>query len=301
MRATSVLSSLGYSGLRAVGFPALARRIRGGGAILCYHNVVRERHNPRLGGDPALHLPVDDLEAQVSWLARQYSVIPLREMVTRIEAGRSLRGTAALTFDDGYRGVGELAIPVLRRLRLPATMFIVAGAAGTDLPFWWDHPAVVARIDDRRRGHWLRTLGGDRARILAAVGANGERPPTPFLPAGWASLLAASTQGIDLGAHSFNHHTLTALTDEELAADLVACREEIARRTGLVPEILAYPYGIWDARVRAAARRAGYRAAVTLDRGVNTPKTDPWSLRRVNIPAGIGLAAYECWVAGVRP
>lgn len=301
MRATSVLSSAGYAGLRAVGFPALARRLRPGGAILCYHNVVRERHASGPSGDPALHLSVEDFEAQIGWLTRRYSVIPLREMVTRIESGRSLRGTAVLTFDDGYRGVGEVALPVLSRLGLPATLFVVAGAPGSDAPFWWDHPDVAARIDDRRRDHWLSTLRGDRARILAAAEATAAAPPSAYLPGGWASLLAASTQGIELGAHSFGHHTLTTLSDEELAADLITCREEIERRTGIRPENFAYPYGLWDARVRAATRRAGYRAAVTLDRGINTCRSDLWSLRRVNIPAGISAAAFECWVAGIRP
>src|SRR6476620_5774425 len=47
-------------------------------------------------------------------------------MVARIRAGRPLQGLVALTFDDGYRGVFESALPVLRDLGLPATVFVIA-------------------------------------------------------------------------------------------------------------------------------------------------------------------------------
>lgn len=301
MGATSVLSSMGYRGLRALGVVSLGRRLQRGGTILCYHNVLRRSDTPALG-DPGLHLAVERFDAQMRWLARHYRVVPLREMVARLRAGRSLRGIAALTFDDGYAGVLTHAVPILRELRLPATVFVVAAAPTVRNSFWWDHPAALRATGEAERDRRLRELRGDQDAILRTLAAAPEREQVPELrPAGWGALLAATVDGIEIGAHSLHHRSLTALTPEELDADLTECRQVIARHTGVLSESFAYPYGLWDRGVRDAVRRAGFTCAVTLDRGSTTARTDPWALPRVNIAAGLEPAAFESWVAGVRP
>jgi hypothetical protein len=67
------------------------------------------------------------------------------------------------------------------------------------------------------------------------------------------------------------------------------------------PEYFAYPYGLWDERVKDAVRAAGYRAAVTLDPGLNRAHADPWALCRINIPAGLGDAGFRAWTAALNP
>jgi len=73
----------------------------------------------------------------------------------------------------------------------------------------------------------------------------------------------------------------------------------IARETHVRPEFFAYPYGLWDQRVQRAVQAAGYRGAVTLDRGLNRVGADSWTLRRVNVPAGIHESAFQAWVSGL--
>jgi len=91
------------------------------------------------------------------------------------------------------------------------------------------------------------------------------------------------------------------LYDAELEREIKTAAEIIYTRTQAEPAAFAYPYGIWDPRVRRAVRATGYRAAVTLDYGLNTSATDLWSLRRLNVPASISQAAFAGWAAGVRP
>jgi len=79
----------------------------------------------------------------------------------------------------------------------------------------------------------------------------------------------------------------------------VESRDVIRRRTGVTPEFFAYPYGLWNDRVRDAVRSAGYRAALTLDGGLSPATADPWALPRLNVPAGIEEAAFRAWTAGL--
>jgi len=294
-----MLSSLYYSALRGTGLTALARRLRNGALILCYHDVVSAGSSE---GDPAVHLPVERFTRQLRWLRDHYTVIPLLELTARLAAGASVRGVAAITFDDGYTGTFTLALPVLRQLGLPATVFVVAEAPGQLEGFWWDHPVVAAAVTPERRQGWLTELRGDAQLITTALGAgSAPAPPPTHVPAGWDFVAAAAAAGIDIGVHSATHRTLTMLDDAELEREIKTAAEIIYTRTQAEPAAFAYPYGIWDPRVRRAVRATGYRAAVTLDYGLNTSATDLWSLRRLNVPASISQAAFAGWAAGVRP
>src|SRR6267142_5683292 len=136
-----MLASLAYRALRACGVLALARMLRSDGVILCYHNVVADGEGaPGNGLD--LHMPRTNFERQMLWLRRHYEVVSLEEFVARRAGGESLRGVAAVTFDDGYAGVFAHAWPLLQQLGLPATVFVVAHAPEARAEFWWDHPAV---------------------------------------------------------------------------------------------------------------------------------------------------------------
>ena len=102
------LASLYYHTLRHSGLVALARRLRRGGVILCYHNVVPDADAPRAPGG-GLHMALATFERQLRWLAAHYTIVALDEIVDRVERGRPLHRVAALTFDDGYAGVFDCA------------------------------------------------------------------------------------------------------------------------------------------------------------------------------------------------
>lgn len=276
------------------GLPAINRRLLDAGLILCYHNVVAADSRPL--GDPALHMPRDRFEQQIRWLVAHYTVIGLSEFVDRLSAGKSLRAVAAVTFDDGYAGVFEHAVPVLQAAGAPATVFVV-GTAGRRLGFWWDQSSIVEAINPALRREWLNTLRGDETAIVR--GHTHADLPASHRPAEWRLVRAAVQSGITLGAHSVTHRSLPTLSDAELEFEVVSGRAMIERATGTRPDFFAYPYGLWDYRVRSRVRLAGYRAGLTLNAGLNRPFADPCSLRRLNVPAGITSAAFESWAAGL--
>lgn len=299
-----MLGDLFYGTLHGTGITALARRLQNGALILCYHNVVPRPAGEAPFGDSGLHLDRDEFAAQLHWLKDHYTVVPLRDVVSRVQAGRSVRGLAAITFDDGYTGALTCAWPLCLGLGLPATMFIVAGASGHPGGglFWWDHPAARDAGSPAVRNRRLLALRGDRSVILndARAGAVPHVPGT-HLPADWSVIAAAAAAGLDLGAHTISHRTLTRLDDADLGREIEKSGELIAEHAGVRPDFFSYPYGIWDTRVREAVRRAGYGGAVTLDYGLNTAGTDVCALRRINVPASISPRAFATWAAGMRP
>lgn len=293
----SVVSDAVYGALRFSGLNRLLRYRRAGAVALCYHNVVARRSGQ---GDPGLHLASDAFRAQMRWLASRFEVVPLGTLIDRARRAQSLRGMATVTFDDGYRGVRDHALPILQELGLPSTIFVTVDGSATGRAFWWDHPALAAAAasDAAERVRLLETERGDRDAIFAARRLEEAPLPQDLLPMSWAELRHVGPD-VTIGAHSVSHRNLTSLDDTALAAELGDSAGAIERELGTRPTEFAYPYGRWDSRVREATKRARFSGAVTLgeldvDRG-----SDPFAIPRINIPASLGLSAFEAWVSGL--
>src|SRR2546425_2895988 len=163
------------------------------------------------------------------------------------------------------------------------------------------HSAATARLLGSR------TLRGDGAAIGESLAlanrppANRPSPPRSCTPATWTTITAAARSGLQLGVHSATHRSLPVLDELELKHEVVESRAIIRSRTGVTPEFFAYPYGLWNDRIRDAVCTAGYRAAFTLETGRQARTNDPWALPRVSVPARIEDAAFHAWTAGLNP
>jgi peptidoglycan/xylan/chitin deacetylase (PgdA/CDA1 family) len=206
--------------------------------VLCYH-AVSEHWPADLAVTPAqLH------EQLAGVLARGYRGATFTEAVTE----RPARKTVAVTFDDGYRSVLELALPVLQALGLQASLFVPTAWVGAAVPMHWPG------IDHWAGGEWEREL----------------------LPLSWDEARALARAGWEIGSHSRTHPRLSALDDAQLAAELTESRRDCERELGRPCTSIAYPYGDVDRRVTSAARRAGYRTGAALSARPNRPRALEW-------------------------
>ncbi|KAI8818189.1 uncharacterized protein EV422DRAFT_569971 [Fimicolochytrium jonesii] len=83
-------------------------------------------------------------------------------------------------------------------------------------------------------------------------------------------LNAAVKDGNELAIHTYNHHPMTSLSNEQIVAELKYTEAIIFKHTGLVPKFWRPPYGVMDDRVRYIAEALGYTAIVWTD----TPDMD---------------------------
>src|SRR5687768_11191153 len=89
--------------------------------ILAYHGVSNK---------PAPNsVTAEDFERQLLEAGRRYRFVSLETLVRSLgdETGADL---LTVTFDDGYANVLTYGYPVLRRLGIPATIFVVSGCVG---------------------------------------------------------------------------------------------------------------------------------------------------------------------------
>src|SRR5580765_5910997 len=72
-------------------------------------------------------------------LASHYTVLPLSEIERRLrERQRLPPATAAITIDDGYADFHDVAWPILRRRKIPATVFVVTDFVDRRRWIWTD-------------------------------------------------------------------------------------------------------------------------------------------------------------------
>lgn len=194
--------------------------------VLCYH-AVSARWSSSLSVTPER-------------LAEQVSSLLLRGYVPQTFTSAVLAPASpkvvAVTFDDAYRSVAELARPVLDGLGVVASVYAPTAFIGRDEPMSW--PGIE---------EWLDTEHRDE-----------------LLPLGWDGLAELAGAGWEVGSHTVGHPRLTTLGDAELAGELRASRAACEERLGRPCTSIAYPYGDEDARVVRAAGEAGYLAAGTL-------------------------------------
>ena len=101
--------------------------------------------------------------------------------------------------------------------------------------------------------------------------------------ASWEELRELAAAGAAIGSHARTHGRLADSPPEQLDEELAGSLHELRTQVPSAMPVLAYPHGNHDEGVRAAAIRAGYRAAFTTETGRNGAGTDPYCLRRVSV------------------
>jgi peptidoglycan/xylan/chitin deacetylase (PgdA/CDA1 family) len=228
---------------RTVGALATAR-VLAGGAISARGAVVLAYHD--IDDDPAnattyLATPErlrSQLRSMIGW---GLEFVGLETLCARHDDREPLDGLAAISFDDGLHGVYRHALPILRELDVPATVFVVADPAACVQPW----PGSRAMSDDELRG--------------------------------------LASNGITIGSHTMSHASLPELDPVALRHELRDSRVRLEDVVQRGVDLLAYPYGHHDARVRAEARESGYRAGCTFLNGRFTTTIDAFRIPRLTM------------------
>lgn len=169
-------------------------------------------------------------EWQLAYLRQHgYTVVPLADVVAYVKGQRSLPPRAvAITVDDGHRTVFTVMRPLIERERIPVTLFI--------------YPSAISNA--------------------------------PYAMT-WDQIAALKASGLfSIESHTYWHPNFRN-EKKRLAPDayrrmldlqMSKPRQIIAHRLGAAADMLAWPFGIYDNDLIAAARDAGYVAAFTIER-----------------------------------
>jgi peptidoglycan/xylan/chitin deacetylase (PgdA/CDA1 family) len=199
--------------------------------VLCYHSVPSRQEGR--------------FRTQMQILRRLCVTIPADHR-SELETDRRY---AVITFDDGFVSVLKHAEPVLKRHKLPFTLFIPAGRLGAR-PDWIDeenHPDRLEKVMDEE--------------MLRGIAAG----------------------DVLIGSHSMTHAYLTRLDEENAFRELADSKRVLERITGAEVSLLAFPHGFYNNHLLELSRKLGYSRVFTLDPHPALARPDEFVTGRIDV------------------
>jgi peptidoglycan/xylan/chitin deacetylase (PgdA/CDA1 family) len=298
------------------------RSLPGAVTVVTYHGLLQAP----LSAPDSCFLQLRHFTEQMEYLARHFQVLHIEEAFGP-DPHPTDRPVACVTFDDGFASAHDLALPVLERFSIPATMFVVTGLIDSANTVWSArlHQAVCATAapevtfagrryplgspaarsaTSTRLQHALKTLpepAFDAALdgLVARLEARGAGPAAtwePFRMLRSDQIRQMSRRGlVRVGAHSASHQILTRTTRSGACGQIHASLRAIAALVDRPSRTFAYPNGgpdDFDENVIETLRGAGIQHAVTMIPGPNGRTTDAYRLRRYAVGPDGSIARF---------
>jgi peptidoglycan/xylan/chitin deacetylase (PgdA/CDA1 family) len=252
------------------------------------------------------------------------------ELDKRLKSGEKFPlASAVITIDDGYLNNYKLAYPVLKKLNMPAIIYLTTGFIGTNNALWVDDLEDILHstklksfcfpelfgdevLDiSTRRGEMetLTRLYEEMVRIeqhkkilimqkLANVLGRNEvrRDNTERKMLTWNEVMEMSENNISFGAHTVSHPTLSKMELWGAKQEIYESKMEIEARIGSKVRHFAIPNGKeedFNEELKKYCREIGLETVVSTEPGVVSVNSDPHFLRRINPPPPIHVFACK--------
>jgi len=215
--------------------------------ILMYHRIGNPRRGSIVSGQ---YVSPQLFEKQLRFLQRRgYTPMCLANFLSELRHPKARVKPIAITFDDGYESAYAEALPILKKLGITATFFVVAGQVGESNA--WDEEK------------------GDVTECMMGI----------------EQIIDVHRQGMEIGSHTSSHPDLLLCSDEHAMAEIQGSKKLLETILGKPVDWFSYPYGRENDHIRSLVRSAGYVGACGTRRSLNTARTNRFSLGRLNIRA----------------
>jgi len=239
--------------------------------ILAYHKITDR--------DDFLSLAtsVTTFKKQMEFLKINYSIISLKEAVSLLKAKQPLpKRAVVITFDDGSKDIFNNAFPVLKELRIPATIFLTVEPIEKHKLLWFDFIAFVIKTSRRKTlnleffglGNYLINTLQEKKSATEQIVAQCKKMNAKLRDSlceflknkllmdaddlrgkieneilSWEEIIQMQSSDINFGAHTMSHTILTNMPLQEAELEICESKRTIEQRTGRPCESFAFPNG----------------------------------------------------------
>lgn len=282
-------------------------------AILMYHSVLDqpETEANTLGG--IMHSSAVFRE-QMEVLARHFNPVGLDDALAFVRGEKQLRGRpVVITFDDGYSDNEHTAMPILKRVGIPATFYVaVESVDARTLPWpsrlrfafyttskkeWHDANAIRFGLQDfaardraflRASDECCQTAGATQEEYIRKVTTQLDA----VVPASkgklmmtWDEIRSIVRQGYTIGSHTLTHPNMAYISPAEADRELRQSKARLEAELRAPTIHFSYPCPAmsphWTPQTIELSRRCGYETAVTTTPGLVHRSDEPLSLKRM--------------------
>jgi peptidoglycan/xylan/chitin deacetylase (PgdA/CDA1 family) len=272
----------------SLGGHAVARSLtRAVPRILMYHRFSRR---------PAWRMTdLATFEEHLRYLRQHWRIVSLDAVVDRFKThGTFDPDEVVITIDDAYADFHELALPVLERLQVPATLYVPTDFVDGKEWLWPDKLLWLVRNSERdvvefcasgtlslatlpqRRATWntladtlLEMSACDRHAAFVELEqrlgvSTPEQPPRDYQSMTWDQVRDAAQRGVTIGSQATAHVPMARESFERQVELALHSRQRLQAELGQAARHFSYPHGRTqdlDRQSRRAAREAGFESS----------------------------------------
>jgi peptidoglycan/xylan/chitin deacetylase (PgdA/CDA1 family) len=271
-----------------------------------------------------------DFEDQMKYLSKTHKILSLNELATCLQVGKPLaKKVAIVTFDDGYKDNYQYAFPILKKYKIPATIFLVTGHIDTGNLFWFDKIRYIIwntkinklKLDGfgdfslnsiKNRLQTIFTIVEKLKKIKDAEKndlmeklINISKVDIPHdlgrdVILSWDEVKEMNDWGIDFGAHTISHPILTKIPLEQAKFEILQSKKDIEKRLEQSVYTFAYPNGTYedfDTKIIDLVKESGFTCAVTTIPTIKASKMNLYKLGRQS--PGWSFLSFKFIVSGL--
>ena len=278
--------------------------------ILLYHGVTNS-DSMGIENSSGKHVKKEEFESQMKWLSKNKKVVPLKQ-INKVE------GSVTITFDDAFKNVHDVALPILKKYDLPATFFITTGFVESEKVFWVDRvehminypknsfvelsmhakrffsisnnedklhtmnvvKSILKKLDPNARDKMIKDLESQ-------IGWDKDRLPENYKTLSWDDVKDLhKLPKYEVGGHTVNHEILSYLDDKELDYEIGECIKTLSKKLGSEIDSFSYPEGQemhYNDKVISVLKKYGIKICPSAIDGVVDETDDNFNLKRVMV------------------
>jgi peptidoglycan/xylan/chitin deacetylase (PgdA/CDA1 family) len=227
--------------------------------ILLYHRFGPERTD-------SMTVTTSVFESHLKYLMNNgYKVIPLRQLVDfYLHRKPPLPSrSVVITVDDGHKTVYTEMLPLVKKYRIPVTLFIYPSAiSNASYAMTWDQLKEIKKtglFDFQSHSYWHPNFKKDKKRLK----------PSEY--------------------------------EKSVEMQLKKSKEKLEKELGVKVDMIAWPFGIYDKELVSKASDSGYIAAFTLERRHSTNCDNLMTIPRYLMTNENSGKVFERMLAGYLP
>ena len=305
--------------------------------ILTYHRVCDISNIEGYPFDIELiSTDTENFSWQMEFIKKHYNPIHLSRIIDYLDEDIALPlNPIVITFDDGFDDIYNNAFPILKRLDIPASLFMTTSFVEEEKTIWYerlahfilktDYKIVISDLSFEipaskdisvRRQYYSQLVeqlkllpNSKRIKLIEELYENynenyyatSKSVRSLSRSLNWDQILELSKSIFEIGSHSLTHPVFTSLTDKDLRHELVDSKNILESKLALNIDAIAYPVGTliaFDERVKAATSDSEYKLGLTYVEGRNNPKNlDRFALKRMHVDRDLPKDTFICKLA----
>jgi len=289
--------------------------------ILTYHRILPDSEKSTSFSNDGIIVRPETFEKHLKFLSKHFNPLSVDDFYntiscTKIKAHKHT--PCLITFDDGWVDNYIYAAPLLKKLSLPATIFLPTMFINKNNLFWQEKIAraisnLLTTTGDEANEiinkYNLKNLANSkieiqRLNILKYVNGIKSWPYSEidelyntitdligesFLNShidkymDWNQINELSNSKISFGSHAHTHKVLTRLNTNEINHEIKSSIQLISNSLNKTVKYIAYPNGDSDQKVQDIAKSSGHLLGFGTIPGLVTNNDNLYDLKRINM------------------